>query len=72
MRYCIAPVDDCGDLGVPTHGAKTGNVTTYGASITFSCNVGYKLWGSPVRVCQKGGTWNGSQPACQCENCNRY
>ena len=40
---------------------------TYGRTITYSCNVGYNLVGSPSRTCTVTGRWSGNPPQCQCQ-----
>ena len=37
---------------------------TYGSTITYSCNVGYNLVGSPNRTCTETGRWSGNPPEC--------
>ena len=52
-----------------TSGKKTtlfGDGKSYGSVEKFTCNEGYELTGSPVVICQKDGTWSGSdQIQCQ-------
>ena len=40
---------------------------TYGSTVTYSCNVGYNLVGSPNRTCTASGNWSGTPPQCQSE-----
>jgi len=32
---------------------------------SFTCNTGYELIGSNIRICQKDGRWSGSEPICR-------
>ena len=36
-----------------------------GAKATYSCNHGYKLYGSGVLVCRNDGTWSKTVPTCR-------
>ena len=57
MVYCV-------DLFDPQNGAKHGDVTSYGATVSFTCEVGYLLTGSPNRTCQADGEWSGDIAVC--------
>ncbi|XP_060605355.1 uncharacterized protein LOC132757879 isoform X2 [Ruditapes philippinarum] len=52
---------DCGDPGVASS-TFTGS-TTYGSTITFTCNTNYDLQGSATATCEADGAW-GSTPTC--------
>ena len=44
----------------------------HGATATYSCTEGFHLLGNPVRACNHVingtmGTWNGTEPICECE-----
>ena len=43
---------------------------TYGSTVTYSCNVGYNLVGSPNRTCTETGSWSGNPPQCQGQQSN--
>ena len=43
----------------------TSQGTQYQMSITFSCDTGYSLVGSPTRTCQADGSWSGESPFCE-------
>ena len=40
--------------------------TTFGSTITYFCNTGYTLTGDASRNCQANGTYDGSEPTCDC------
>ena len=46
---CICLVIDCGDPGTPSNGSRTGSVFTFGRTVRYRCNQGYKLSGSDIR-----------------------
>ena len=46
---------------------KWGDGESYGSVVKFTCNEGYELVGTPVVVCQKDGTWSGSDKI-QCQS----
>ena len=48
-------------------GVSTPDGTMYQATITYFCNSGSALQGSPIRTCQGSGTWSGSEPTCDGE-----
>ena len=56
---------ECGPLPTPTRGRSEGNLTTYPNKILFSCDEGFTLNGSAVRMCQPNGAWSGEQGHCQ-------
>ena len=43
---------------------------TYGSTVTYSCNVGYNLVGSPSQSCTASGSWSGTPPQCQGQQLN--
>ena len=46
--------------------------STYrGAVVTYACNVGYKLVGTPTRKCRRNKTWSHSTPKCRIIQCNK-
>lgn len=47
------------DCGTPTltNGKGTAATTTFGSSVTYSCNVGYGLVGTATGTCQANATW---------------
>ena len=61
----FASVITCGDPGTVANGQRDATAgTAYGATLTFSCNEGYRLLGNAVRRCEESGQWSGSQPTC--------
>ncbi|XP_035675655.1 sushi, von Willebrand factor type A, EGF and pentraxin domain-containing protein 1-like [Branchiostoma floridae] len=59
----------CQNLDPPTYGTinVTGNL--YGDTVTFDCDVGYQLIGSPTLTCQSDQQWNASPPSCERIQC---
>ena len=59
---------NCDAISVPMNGMSDSSITTYGSTITFSCNIGYKLIGNDSITCQANKEWNGSVPTCENES----
>ena len=63
------PVIKCSSLPIPLNGFKVGclgNISDpYDSRCSFSCNVGYNLYGSSNRRCLHNGTWSGETTSCQ-------
>ena len=57
--------NDCGPLSVPMNGTLTGNLTTYPNKATFSCDEGFILRGSAIRMCQPDKRWSGTVTFCE-------
>ncbi|XP_074599970.1 E-selectin-like isoform X2 [Brevipalpus obovatus] len=57
----------CPPLRPPTYGYMTGSCTPGFASLgcTFTCQDGFKLYGSATVVCGYDGRWAGTMPYCQ-------
>ncbi|XP_060565067.1 fibropellin-1-like isoform X2 [Ruditapes philippinarum] len=63
-------IKDCGFLTNPANGAVDNSEgTTYLSNALFTCNIGYTLVGSSTRRCQASGTWSGTDPVCQINDC---
>lgn len=61
---------DCGYPSIPAYGnLDTTNGTVYLSFALYTCNNGYVLNGSDIRVCQEDGSWNGSVPMCVDVDC---
>ena len=64
---------DCGPLIAPTNGTVILTNTTFGSTVTYSCDTGYTLNGGSTRTCQSGRTWSGAAPTCggkrNCTSC---
>ncbi|CAH1773214.1 unnamed protein product [Owenia fusiformis] len=58
--------EHCPPISAPASGRMVGKDADkmYGM-VFFECKDGYKLIGTPVRVCQIDRTWTGSQPICK-------
>ena len=46
---------------------KIDTFNKFGATVRYSCNVGYILKGVSERVCQGDGNWSGLDPTCEIE-----
>ncbi|KAB5526103.1 hypothetical protein PHYPO_G00147880 [Pangasianodon hypophthalmus] len=57
---CIAP--GCPSPGKLLHGTTL--MSPDGSLVQFTCNTGFRLFGSPLLYC-KGKSWNGSTPVCK-------
>ncbi|XP_047481240.1 LOW QUALITY PROTEIN: sushi, von Willebrand factor type A, EGF and pentraxin domain-containing protein 1-like [Penaeus chinensis] len=55
---------DCGDPGTLPNGDIGGSNHTFGSVITFTCNPGYKLLGSPTAECLADGSWSNYVTSC--------
>ncbi|KAL9989269.1 hypothetical protein ACROYT_G003802 [Oculina patagonica] len=60
---------DCGHLPPPKNGSIIGDQTTYPNELSFFCDVGFNLLGSPVRRCEADGIWSEEQPNCTAVDC---
>ena len=57
---------NCGTLNNPANGQVSyAGRTTFGQTVTYSCDTGYNLVGDSNRTCQATGVWSGSEPICQ-------
>ncbi|XP_057660658.1 sushi, von Willebrand factor type A, EGF and pentraxin domain-containing protein 1-like isoform X1 [Diorhabda carinulata] len=64
----------CMKIIAPEHGYYVKNRMC--PNVIFSacgirCEVGYNLKGTSVRLCQKNGTWSGTDPSCEIKTCNQ-
>ena len=77
VRNCTRPIYNCSDnlkiliekrcgvLAPPQEGTVSSRDNLCGQSVTFSCNVGYRLLGSNSRVCGEDSQWSATQPICK-------
>ena len=61
----ICLVIDCGDPGTLSNGSRTGSVFTFGGTVRYRCNQGYRLSGSSNRICEASGRWSGIKAVCR-------
>lgn len=52
-----------------SNGFRIGDKFTYGESIVYDCDPGYKLQGDIFRKCEASGQWSGTQARCIVSNC---
>ena len=58
-------VVDCGTPRSLSNGQRRYSSTTFGSTVTYTCNAGYRRTaGSSSRTCQSNGQWSGSHPTC--------
>ena len=50
--------------GVMTCSLGDDGVHSYKDTCSFTCNTGYKLFGSDTRTCQSDGSWSGIDTLC--------
>ena len=56
---------NCGTPSSLSNGQRLYSRTTFGYTVTYTCNTGYlKTAGSSSRTCQSNGQWSGSHPTC--------
>uniref|UniRef100_A0A8C1SNY0 CUB and Sushi multiple domains 3a n=1 Tax=Cyprinus carpio TaxID=7962 RepID=A0A8C1SNY0_CYPCA len=62
-------LEPCEDPGVPHFGRRNGYSFGIGDTLTFSCNMGYRLEGAPEIICLGGGRrmWSAPLPRCVAE-----
>lgn len=66
LPHYFPPVIDCGSPPMPTNGEPSSTVssTTFGAMVTYVCDVGYVLTGDSTVTCETSGQWSGPGPTC--------
>ncbi|XP_051527168.1 sushi domain-containing protein 2 [Myxocyprinus asiaticus] len=67
-KKALKLVQSCGWLSPPYHGQKEGTFYLENATVKFSCNNGYHLYGSQERTCQGDGKWSGQDTHCVKDN----
>ena len=65
VPYCYSTAAvDCGVPPVLQNGRHSGSGTTFGSTVSYSCNTGYTLQGFRIRMCMANRRWSGSIHAC--------
>ncbi|XP_022100203.1 sushi, von Willebrand factor type A, EGF and pentraxin domain-containing protein 1-like isoform X2 [Acanthaster planci] len=64
-EYFECAPSPCPDIHHPLYGTVIGELFQYGESVTFACDVGYKLEGPTALGCLASGVWNNSLPVCE-------
>ncbi|MGC4118128.1 MAG: hypothetical protein QM765_26975 [Myxococcales bacterium] len=59
----------CSGATAPAHGSVSTATAAFGATVTYSCDLGYALTGTATRTCQADGTFSGSAPTCEPTAC---
>ena len=64
--FLFLTVVDCGTLNDPANGQVSHTAgTTYGQTVNYICNTGYRLVGDSNQTCRATGRWSGSAPTCE-------
>ena len=59
-------VADCGPLNDPDNGqVDTPSGTTFRSIATYTCDTGFRLFGSLSRTCRADGLWTSTDPFCE-------
>ncbi|GFX08654.1 protein lev-9 [Trichonephila clavipes] len=67
---CILLVINCNDPGYIENAQRFGNVFTFPHNVTYVCDEGFRLVGTPVRYCSSKGQWlPNSSPLCEAIVC---
>uniref|UniRef100_A0A8C7CZ74 Sushi domain containing 2 n=1 Tax=Oncorhynchus kisutch TaxID=8019 RepID=A0A8C7CZ74_ONCKI len=64
----LESVVSCGWLASPRDGEKIGTRYLEGSTVSFTCNSGSVLYGSPERTCLPSGEWTGEDVSCISDN----
>ena len=67
VTLLVAVVVNCGDPDTPENGRRELSSTTFRAAALYSCNDGFSLVGSVLRICTASGEWSGFIPTCKSE-----
>ncbi|XP_015671918.1 complement factor B-like, partial [Protobothrops mucrosquamatus] len=62
---CDDGTGHCPDPGIPIGARKYGTEYQADSTVRYQCSRGLSLIGSKERVCQRSGTWSGSEPECR-------
>ncbi|KAL7986416.1 hypothetical protein Chor_011582 [Crotalus horridus] len=62
---CDDGTGHCPDPGIPIGARKYGTEYQADSTVRYQCLRGLSLIGSKERVCQRSGTWSGSEPECR-------
>ena len=57
----------CGDPGTPVNGGRTLTNMAVDGQVTWTCDLGYRLIGSPMATCKPTGSWSAPTPICERE-----
>uniref|UniRef100_A0A4W5LHF4 Sushi domain-containing protein n=1 Tax=Hucho hucho TaxID=62062 RepID=A0A4W5LHF4_9TELE len=60
----LESVVSCGWLATPRYREKKETRYLEGATVSFSCNSGYVMYGSLERTCLSSGEWTGEETYC--------
>ena len=72
LNFYISVVD-CGHPGNIVNGNIQVAGTTYGKTVSYTCNQYYNLTdGDSVQTCQDNFAWSGSKPSCVCKFLQHY
>ena len=63
-RFCVCVAKFCGDPGTPVGGFREGRSFIYQSEVSFSCAPPLILVGPTTRLCERDGSWGGTQPRC--------
>ena len=65
MYFIASGVVDCGQPQAPSNGGVSADKTSLGATATYYCKEGFRLFGETQRLCKLNGRWSGFVPSCQ-------
>ena len=64
-HFSAGRVVKCSKLNDPVNGDVRISGTSVGSRAHYTCNVGHRLVGNRIRICQRNGKWSGAVPICQ-------
>ncbi|XP_052810346.1 P-selectin-like [Mya arenaria] len=66
----VCEATDCPDLGPLEHGNYTyASNYRHGTTVTFTCDVGYRLFGANTSTCGDFKSWSAPLPVCEATDC---
>ena len=64
-NYVLPAAVSCGPAPkAPANGRQIDSGTTFGSTVTYTCNVGYTSQGDNGHTCMANGEWSGKTPTC--------
>ena len=65
MSFYSVVVDCSSPPTLTTGQVDTSSGTTFGSTVTYTCNTGYTLTGSSSLTCGSDGNWSPVSPTCE-------